>query len=154
MTATTSSKAAARDTTLMSEQTSLLSAAQSQPSHGVVEENQDENLDRDFLPIEPLPTPRKNPTNTTALPQITKERGFAEAVKIKEIHNRRNSCPPAPGLRPISVGPMASKHPSERPQNERLNRVFQELALKDLEEKAAAKAVAKAAKAKAKLEDG
>lgn len=146
MTATTSSKATARNTSLMSDQTPLLSAAQLQPSYSVVEgeeEGEDDvDRDRDFLPIEPLPTPRKKPTDTTMPSQTTQELEFAEAVKIKEMHNRRNSCPPAPGLRPISVGPMASKHPPERPQNERLNKVFQELALKDLEEKAAAKAAA------------
>lgn len=94
---------------------------------------EDEDLDQDFPPIEPLPTPppKKRSTNMpdlTATPE--------EVADIQRVHNVV-STPPAPGLRPVNVGKAAAENPPERPQNERINKVFQEQALKDLERKGA-----------------
>ncbi|KAK4502446.1 hypothetical protein PRZ48_005871 [Zasmidium cellare] len=116
----------------------LLSAAQTQPRYDRSAQDDDEgDLNRDFPPISPLPTPppKKPSTTTTANndpSQITNEKQFAPAVKQRRPNY---PPPPAPGLSSISVGPMAFEHPPLRSQNIRLNQAFRELARKDLEEK-------------------
>ncbi|KAF2163246.1 hypothetical protein M409DRAFT_57544 [Zasmidium cellare ATCC 36951] len=150
MTTTPRTKMATTDTTSQnSEHLALLSAAQPQPqysntstnTHQEEDDEEEGDLERDFPPISPLPTPPKKPavtTNNKAPPtsQTTTEHQFASAVK----ENRRQDVPkpltpPALGLTPISVGTAASRNPPERPQNEWLNRVFREVARRAVEGK-------------------